>query len=202
MHGPDLDTPSCPVTPEVTTWAIGALPEHDAERIRSHVAACPPCRAEAHELQGLLAKLPGDDAPPVEPPPALREQIMAVVAAEARGPVGPGERRDLPATVSHASAPGARGTLTVERGRGVLRAAGLPAPADGAVHRIWLLARSAGGEEALVPQPGPEIHPDAQGAGWWDVGDLRDVGEVVIVTGAAGAAAGSPGRVVLRVRLP
>jgi len=61
---------------------LGALPAREAERVAEHAEGCPRCGHEARQLRSVVAKLPGDDAPPIEPPPELKQRIMAVVYAE------------------------------------------------------------------------------------------------------------------------
>jgi hypothetical protein len=138
-------------------------------------------------------KLPGDDAPPIEPPPYLKERIMAVVRAEARA----GARaREIPATVSVEHAPAGEARLLLRGGEGTLEARRLPPPPDGAAYRLWLLR---GAEPPRLPEPGPVVEVGPDGRGRWEVGGLRGVHELVVAverpeTGLR--------RALLRVRLP
>jgi anti-sigma-K factor RskA len=63
-------------------FVLGALPEQERARVAAHLEECPICAEDAAALQraatGLL-----EDVPMVEPPPELRDRIMAVVESEA-----------------------------------------------------------------------------------------------------------------------
>lgn len=147
-------------------------------------------------LRELVAKLPGDDAPPVEPPPALKERIMAVVRAEARAADLASEPVELPASVSSAGAPGAGATLTLMGAGATLRAWGLPAPPAGCVYRVWLLR----GPAPRVPEPGPLLTLDATGGGAVELGALAGAEELTLALEGSGAVPlASP---ALRVGIP
>ncbi len=140
-------------------------------------------------------KLPGDDAPPVEPPPALKERIMAVVHAEVRARQAGAEAVVLHASASSVAAPGAGGVVTIAQGRASLRVWGLR-PSVACVHRVWLLE----GPTPWVPWPGPTLDLDAHGGAEADLGALGTARELVV---APESAAGAPrGRPDLRVLIP
>ena len=146
-------------------------------------------------LHSAGLKLPGDDTPPVEPPPALKERIMAVVHAEVRARQPGADVVALHASASSATAPGAGGIVTIAGGRASLRVWGLPRSAGG-IHRVWLLE----GPAPRVPRPGPTLDLDAHGRADVDLGALGSARELVV---APESAAGAPrGRPVLRVRVP
>jgi anti-sigma-K factor RskA len=63
-------------------WVLGALDEEEAWRFSSHLEVCASCRNEVERLRAAADALPLT-APPVEPPPALKERLMAIVEAEA-----------------------------------------------------------------------------------------------------------------------
>jgi hypothetical protein len=63
-------------------WMLGALPEDEAEALRSHLEGCAECRAEAESLRVAVDALPAS-APPMSPPPELKGRLMAVVEREA-----------------------------------------------------------------------------------------------------------------------
>lgn len=68
---------------DIAAYALGALPEEDARAFRAHLEECELCRADLATLQPVIDQLPGAvDA--VDPPPALKKRVMAVVEAEAR----------------------------------------------------------------------------------------------------------------------
>jgi len=64
-------------------WVLGALGEEEAWNFSAHLEVCASCRAEVERLRVAADALPLT-APPVEPPPALKERLMAIVEAEAR----------------------------------------------------------------------------------------------------------------------
>lgn len=197
MTGPD----SCDAPADLVAWVTGDLPRAEAARAGAHLRRCPECRREAAALRGMLEKLPGDDAPAVEPPPALKERIMSVVRAEARAFGSAADAPELPATVSLAAAPAGRATLTVGPDGAVLRAECLPAPPDGAAYRVWFMGGPGGRHDGpRVPSPGPRIEVAGDGRGRWDLGVLDGVGEVAVAL--EGDTPGAGGRPVLRVRLP
>lgn len=141
-------------------------------------------------LGPAVPKLPGDDAPPVEPPPALKERIMDVVHAEARAAADGPDPVVLRASTSSASAPGAGGTLTLHADRMVLRAWGLPAPSSGRAYRLWLLS----GDGPGVPDPGPLLRVDADGGASVELPVSASASELVVALDDAAPA--------LRVSVP
>ena len=52
-------------------YALGALPEDEAERVRRHLEGCPKCRAELDGLRVAVDALPAS-VEQVEPPPELK----------------------------------------------------------------------------------------------------------------------------------
>ena len=73
---------SCEHTEDVGAWVLGALPEEEEQRFRSHLAGCETCRREVAELQMVADTLPLA-AVQVAPPPELKDRIMSAVRAEA-----------------------------------------------------------------------------------------------------------------------
>jgi len=76
----------------VPAWVLGALGSSEAESIRSHVEACPTCREVAARLRRVVGALPlaVDE---VNPPPRLRERVLAAAAASRGGPATTGAPR-------------------------------------------------------------------------------------------------------------
>ena len=66
-------------------FALGAVDADEAAAVRAHLATCAACQAEMAELWLAVDSLP-DTVEPIEPPPALRDRIAAVIAAEAASP--------------------------------------------------------------------------------------------------------------------
>ena len=63
-------------------WVLGALAEDDAWRFQHHLEVCASCRDEVERLRVAAEALPLA-APPIEPPPELKQRLMAIVEAEA-----------------------------------------------------------------------------------------------------------------------
>ena len=63
------------------SFVLGALDEDEMAAIRAHVASCPDPHAELDELGGMVVVLQAS-LRPVEPPPALKDRIMAAAAAD------------------------------------------------------------------------------------------------------------------------
>ena len=63
-------------------FALDALPDDERSQLERHLATCHDCRREADELVAVVAEIP-EAADLVQPPPALRSRIMAIVEAEA-----------------------------------------------------------------------------------------------------------------------
>ena len=72
-------------------YALDALDGPETEAFEKHLRHCEDCRAEVAMLRGT-ASLLAHDAPPVTPPPELRERILASARAE-RGNVIPFRQR-------------------------------------------------------------------------------------------------------------
>ncbi len=62
-------------------FVLGALDEDEMAAVRAHMASCADPHAELGELGGMVAVLQAG-LRPVEPPPALKDRIMAAAAAE------------------------------------------------------------------------------------------------------------------------
>jgi anti-sigma-K factor RskA len=80
---------------DVGAYLLGALPDEERAGFERHLAACPECRHEVEELAVAADALPSA-APPVTPPPELKQRIMAVVDAEASLLAAAGSRADAP----------------------------------------------------------------------------------------------------------
>ncbi|MEK7860188.1 MAG: anti-sigma factor [Chloroflexota bacterium] len=94
------------VVDDLELHALGALPEAEAARVARHLDGCEPCRAEARQLEEVVAALP--DALPARVPPAgLRDRILAAGAAELeRAPARAAPRRTIRVTRAFALAAG------------------------------------------------------------------------------------------------
>ena len=76
-------------------YALGALPEAEAEQVRRHLAGCSECRGELEGLQAAVDVLPASVAQ-IEPPPELKARVMEVVNAEAEPLRASGASADRP----------------------------------------------------------------------------------------------------------
>jgi len=76
----------------VGAYALGALPELEAQVFERHLMACEECQDELHRLNEAVEALPRSVAPH-EPPPSLRASLMEVVNAEAAQKPAPARRR-------------------------------------------------------------------------------------------------------------
>jgi anti-sigma-K factor RskA len=63
-------------------YVLGAMAADEREQFEGHLATCPACRAEVDELRPAAAALPMA-SPPMLPPAALKDRIMAEVEREA-----------------------------------------------------------------------------------------------------------------------
>lgn len=73
------------VIDDLELFAVGALPEPERAAVAAHVDACESCRAAAVEVADVVALLP-ESVPLREPPPGLRERILAAARADAPAP--------------------------------------------------------------------------------------------------------------------
>ena len=63
-------------------YVLGAMAPREREEFERHLATCPACREDVEELRPAAEALPMA-SPPVLPPPALKDRIMAEVEREA-----------------------------------------------------------------------------------------------------------------------
>jgi len=77
-------------------YALGALPDAEAEQVRHHLQSCSECRAELDSLRSAVDALPAS-VDPVPPPPELKDRLMAIVTSEAALLRAAGDAADQPA---------------------------------------------------------------------------------------------------------
>jgi anti-sigma-K factor RskA len=80
---------------DLAPWLLGALADAEREAFERHLAACGRCREEVAALRPAVEVLPLS-APPVAPPPELRDRIMRDVRSEAELLQAAGESADRP----------------------------------------------------------------------------------------------------------
>ena len=79
----------------LAAYALGALPDEHAARVREHLAGCRKCRAELEWLRASVGVLPAS-VPQIEPGAELKAGVMRTVEAEAELLRATGERADRP----------------------------------------------------------------------------------------------------------
>src|SRR5436309_12817320 len=67
---------------DLAAYLLDALVEEEQREFELHLRSCPACQAEERWLRGAVELLPSS-VEQLEPPPALRERLMATVRAEA-----------------------------------------------------------------------------------------------------------------------
>src|SRR5262245_29359864 len=77
-------------------YVLGAMTPREREDFEHHLASCPACREDVDELRPAAEALPMA-SPPVLPPPALKDRIMAEVEREAALLAQAGPAADRPA---------------------------------------------------------------------------------------------------------
>ena len=77
--GPDHDE----LRDDLAAYALGALNEDEAERLRHHLETCEGCQRQLRWLAEAVELLPRT-VEQLEPPPELRESLMETVRAESR----------------------------------------------------------------------------------------------------------------------
>jgi anti-sigma-K factor RskA len=95
---------ACNHRDDVGSYVLRALPDDEHERFEAHLATCESCRREVADLQVAADTLPLA-AVQVDPPPELRDRIMAVVRSEAELRGAAEARADEPAKAPAAKAP-------------------------------------------------------------------------------------------------
>ena len=80
---------------DAAAWVLGALDGAEAKAFARRLEVSPDARKEVEELREAADVLP-HSAPAVDPPPELRDRIMAIVEAEAEVLHATGPRADRP----------------------------------------------------------------------------------------------------------
>ena len=62
-------------------YVLDQLPEPERREVEEHLRACGTCAKDVHELRAALVGV-AESVPPVTPPAALRERVLAAVATE------------------------------------------------------------------------------------------------------------------------
>ena len=159
----------------LAAYALGALPDAEAEELRRHLETCPECRGELERLRPAVDALPAS-VEQFEPPPELKGRLMSVVESEA-------ER--LPSAGAAANrVPGMpRRPLRLPRWRPAL---GLAISAAVAAAIVLLVTIGGSGARTIEAQVSPQLRTAGAHA------SLRVNGKraVLVVTGLPTPAAG------------
>jgi hypothetical protein len=73
------------IHPSLAAFVLGGLEPEEAVEVRRHLASCPRCQDELHELQKVNRALKAAP-PPATPPAYLRDEILAQVRRAAEPP--------------------------------------------------------------------------------------------------------------------
>jgi anti-sigma-K factor RskA len=79
---------ACPSRDDLVAYALGALDPKEQRRVEAHAPDCARCTRELEALAPAVAVL-GESVEQLEPPPELRERVMATVHLEAQGAEAP-----------------------------------------------------------------------------------------------------------------
>ncbi len=147
-------------------YVLGALGDEERERVAAHVAGCAACRQDIADLQIAADVLP-QGVEPLEPPPELRQRIMAVVRSEAELLDAAGAAADRPPTATSrrrwwraswsirpgVAALGAAAILAAGVVTGALVSGADDGPAPSTVQARLTPAAGAGASATLAVQP-------------------------------------------------
>ena len=73
------------IADKLEAYAFGQLPAQESREVDEHLRECPTCALEARELAAVLTGI-GESVPPVALSAALRQRVLAAVAAETQEP--------------------------------------------------------------------------------------------------------------------
>jgi anti-sigma factor RsiW len=85
----------------LAAYALGALPDAEADLLQRHLEGCSECRAELDGLRTAVEALPAS-VEQIEPPPELKAGLMAIVESEAELLRAAGASADQPPAVQPA----------------------------------------------------------------------------------------------------
>lgn len=90
-------THPCVWTPDVSAYLLGGLPQDEHDALSAHLVDCEACRQEVAELEHGAAAMPLA-VEHRQPPPELKQRLMATVHAEAELLRAAGAEADRPVT--------------------------------------------------------------------------------------------------------
>lgn len=74
------------IADRLEAYVLDQLPALERREVEEHLQACAACAKDVHELRAVLAGVAAS-VPPVAPPAALRERVLAAVSAEPQEPL-------------------------------------------------------------------------------------------------------------------
>ncbi len=143
-------------------YLLRALPDDELAGFEAHLRECARCRAEIASLRVATDALPRS-APPMEPPPELKDRIMRVVRSEAELLSAAGAQADVPEAPRRRER--RRRWFPLTGGRlAPAWAAGLAALAIGALGGVALSGGFAGGggTRNVTAQVNRAVSPNAE----------------------------------------
>ncbi len=133
---------------DVPAYVVGALNDLERQAFDRHLMGCSTCQAEIEQLRPAVEAL-SRDVEPMEPPPALKAGLMAVVEREA--------------ALRRAPAPARAGTRARLRWRGPALAAALAATLAAAGVGGFAVGRIGADTESIAAQVDDRRLPGATG---------------------------------------
>src|SRR5262245_48895935 len=74
------------IADRLEAYVLDQLPEHERREVEAHLEMCAACARDVHELRAVLEGV-AETVPPIGPPAALRDRVLAAVATEPQEPV-------------------------------------------------------------------------------------------------------------------
>jgi anti-sigma-K factor RskA len=147
---------------DLAAYALGALPGDEARELEAHLAGCAACSERLRWLEPAVDLMPAS-VEQLEPPPGLRQRLMAEVQSDLEASGAAAQRQ--------AGAPERRGWLERLRGLAPMR----PAMAGFAVVALLLAGVGgyvlAGGEDSTATYTALPESPGIEASGTVEVGD-------------------------------
>jgi anti-sigma factor ChrR (cupin superfamily) len=78
----EFDVNPCSQSPQVSLYALDALPANEALALEAHMASCTPCRHELAALRAVVDSFVSWPTDLLRPPAALQERLALRIAAE------------------------------------------------------------------------------------------------------------------------
>jgi anti-sigma-K factor RskA len=133
----------CPLDEQAVAWVLDALEPDEELEFEQHLPQCPSCQAAVRDAEDVLAEL-GGAVEQVDPPPSLRENLLAQAAQTPQTPHTPQARPAEPSPSPDAAPPARDPAPSTASGSRRLPAAGTREPPRRRRERGsgWFSARS------------------------------------------------------------